>query len=291
MCDEDSEEDDYMSDKILQQCPNTRPGLVPDRIASKYGQQKKQNNANQSNKSAFKPVRVLEKEKREDGLRKSLTSSNKGFAMLQKMGYKPGMAIGKTGSGRMEPVPIEVKFGRGGLGKEADLKRKQTNRIMMATVRRDKRQKFEVEQHDQFIQRRREVQVDRRTENDLCKSQKVCEQLDSQKDIERPLENFFWPKELLPTTKKPCTTELNEDTSELRSTAWESDDDDNDDDDDVNEEADDESSHLSSLEKLQLLTSYLRRSHKYCLWCGTNFTDDADMEANCPGDTAEAHDD
>ena len=34
---------------------------------------------------------------REKGLQTSLTSNNKGFAMLQKMGYKPGMGIGKQG--------------------------------------------------------------------------------------------------------------------------------------------------------------------------------------------------
>ena len=66
-------------------------------MASRYKQNKKESVANKRNKAVFKPVRVLEKEKREDGLKKSLTSSNKGFAMLQRMGYKPGTAIGKTG--------------------------------------------------------------------------------------------------------------------------------------------------------------------------------------------------
>ena len=88
--------------------------------------------------------------------------------------------INFPGTGRVEPVTIEVKLGRGGLGKEADQKRKQTDRVKMAAVRRDKRQKFEVEQRHQFLQRQREVLVDRRTESDLGKSQKVCEQLDSQ---------------------------------------------------------------------------------------------------------------
>jgi len=37
------------------------------------------------------------KEEREKGLNVALTSDNKGFSLLQKMGYKPGMALGKTG--------------------------------------------------------------------------------------------------------------------------------------------------------------------------------------------------
>ena len=40
---------------------------------------------------------MLEKEKRDEGLGAALTSDNKGFSLLAKMGYKPGMAIGKSG--------------------------------------------------------------------------------------------------------------------------------------------------------------------------------------------------
>lgn len=42
-------------------------------------------------------TQVLEAEKRDEGLGKSLDASNKGFALLQKMGYKPGEGIGKSG--------------------------------------------------------------------------------------------------------------------------------------------------------------------------------------------------
>ena len=56
----------------------------------------------------------------------------------------------------------------------------------------------------------------------------------------------------MPSTNKPSATELHEDESEYRSTAWESDDDDDDDDDgvdDVNGEMEDESSNLSVRKK------------------------------------------
>lgn len=43
-------------------------------------------------------VKVLESEKRKEGLEKPIEQNNKGFAMLQKMGYKPGTSIGKTGN-------------------------------------------------------------------------------------------------------------------------------------------------------------------------------------------------
>ena len=40
---------------------------------------------------------MLEAEKREEGLNSAIGAENKGFALLSKMGYKPGMALGKTG--------------------------------------------------------------------------------------------------------------------------------------------------------------------------------------------------
>ena len=36
------------------------------------------------------PPKIAEIQKREEGLQKSIDSSNKGFAMLKKMGYKEG---------------------------------------------------------------------------------------------------------------------------------------------------------------------------------------------------------
>ena len=39
----------------------------------------------------------MEAERREEGLNSTIDGGNKGFALLQKMGYKPGQAIGKSG--------------------------------------------------------------------------------------------------------------------------------------------------------------------------------------------------
>ena len=48
----------------------------------------------------MKPRKVLEAEKLNDGLGKALDSSNKGFAMLQRMGFKAGKGVGLGKSGR-----------------------------------------------------------------------------------------------------------------------------------------------------------------------------------------------
>ena len=92
----DDDEEDYMSDKFLFGAAENAPGLVPDKIAKKYRKEMKHNELNQRNK--IKPMRERETEKREQGLASALDSSNKGFAMLQKMGFKQGMGLGKDGT-------------------------------------------------------------------------------------------------------------------------------------------------------------------------------------------------
>ncbi|XP_038846894.1 G patch domain-containing protein 11-like [Salvelinus namaycush] len=52
-----------------------------------------------------------------------------------------------------------------------------------------------------------------------------------------------------------------------------------------------EEDELTSLDKLHILTSYLRGVHFYCIWCGTAYNDEEDLCSNCPGDTAADHDD
>jgi len=43
-----------------------------------------------------------------DGLSNPLNSSNKGYAMLVKMGYQPGESLGKDKKGRLEPIDIRT---------------------------------------------------------------------------------------------------------------------------------------------------------------------------------------
>ena len=43
-------------------------------------------------------------------------------------------------------------------------------------------------------------------------------------------------------------------------------------------------------DRLTLVLDYLRRKYAYCFWCGTQYADDEDMDANCPGPDEDAHD-
>ena len=94
MADEDDE--DYMSDKFLLGLDDSRPGLpVVNRVAKQYKKEEKHKLTCQRNKT--KPMHIREAESREQGMANALDSSNKGFALLQKMGYKHGTGLGKEG--------------------------------------------------------------------------------------------------------------------------------------------------------------------------------------------------
>lgn len=49
----------------------------------------------------------------------SSRSSNKGFKLLSKMGWKEGSGIGKAEAGIKEPVQLKAQQGTSGLGNEA----------------------------------------------------------------------------------------------------------------------------------------------------------------------------
>lgn len=71
----------------------------------------------------------MDNETLQDALKKPLSSDNKGFQMLAKMGYKAGQTLGKSittankeQNSATEPIGITLKCDRQGLGREAALK-------------------------------------------------------------------------------------------------------------------------------------------------------------------------
>lgn len=73
-----------------------RPGLPMLRqVREARRKEEKQQEANLKNRQ--KSLKVEEQERRDIGLKNALGCENKGFALLQKMGYKSGQALGKSG--------------------------------------------------------------------------------------------------------------------------------------------------------------------------------------------------
>nr|CAB3250459.1 G patch domain-containing protein 11-like [Phallusia mammillata] len=256
----EDEEDDYMSNIFVEE-PNPHKSLLckPQKVARKHELENKRKDLNA--KSRVQPRHIVEQESRTKGLATAITEDNPGFKLLAKMGYKIGEGLGAKGEGRTEPVPVDVKSGRTGLGRDSAVKEAQARRQKMQVVVKEKRAKLEKIQHKQFRERMRDRFNYKQVEHDLYKSQKVCLHLDESSDIERPKCDFYWPSIV-------TEDEQNEDS-----------------------EDDDDDEEISPDDKLILLTEYLRTEYFYCIWCGHRFSDKNELSQECPGNTAACHDD
>ncbi|KAL6958905.1 hypothetical protein U1Q18_040250 [Sarracenia purpurea var. burkii] len=132
---EEEEEEDYMGD--LSQF------LPPESSPSPKSSQKFQDSTNttQISQSSNKKPKILnwqeqrklkrdQKQAEEDqqtlaNLESAIPQSNIGFKLLKQMGYTPGSALGKEGSGRAEPVGLEIRRTRAGIGREDPRKEKR----------------------------------------------------------------------------------------------------------------------------------------------------------------------
>ncbi|RLV98655.1 hypothetical protein DV515_00010544 [Chloebia gouldiae] len=183
------EEEDYMSDLFIKQ--DVRPGLpMVRRVKEAIQKEEKQKEANEKNRQ--KSIKEEEKERRDLVLKNALGSENKGFALLQKMGYKSGQALGKSGEGIVEPIPLNIKTGRSGLGHEELKKRKAEEKLENYRQKLHMKKQANEQAADQFRIRFKTKQEERKMEGDLRKSQRACQQLDMQKDIDIPKETWFW---------------------------------------------------------------------------------------------------
>ncbi|KAF8797294.1 G patch domain-containing protein 11-like [Argiope bruennichi] len=265
-----SEDEDYMSSAFLEIQEDIRPGLLPKSVKRKLEIEKKRTESNEVFRT--KSRKLLEEESRNVGLNSAIGSDNKGFALLQKMGYKPGMKLGPekrsdSGSGLIEPIKIEVKTNRKGLGREDEIRRR-------IEEREERRQKLKVyhEQEtkamtEEFRERMKSKIDDRRLMKDLRKCQKTCEQLDVENGITEPMRSWFWYSSSLEREN----------------------DDDNGEEQDCEEEEEEE--ELSLEEKIGFITDYIRPKYFYCSWCCIKYDNEEDMNLNCPGPDKSCHDD
>ncbi|XP_052117759.1 uncharacterized protein LOC107490107 [Arachis duranensis] len=67
-----------------------------------------------------------------------IPQSNIGFKLLKQMGYTPSAALGKEGLGRAEPVGIEIRRSRVGIGLDDPYKEKRKNEKIIAERKRRK---------------------------------------------------------------------------------------------------------------------------------------------------------
>lgn len=71
------------------------PGLIQTHSLKRQHLMHKKTEEKRSKRKQTVPTRILEANRREEGLQESIGSNNKGYALMQKMGYTPGQGIGK----------------------------------------------------------------------------------------------------------------------------------------------------------------------------------------------------
>ncbi|KAI1649837.1 uncharacterized protein F4817DRAFT_16484 [Daldinia loculata] len=273
---------------------------------------------------------AAEREEREKALNESLLDSarakkSKGFAMMAKMGFKPGVALGSADSAehaRLEPIRPQMKEDRGGIGLDSDRKRALTE----AAAHSEKRQKVDETEFRDRVRREREQA---RLERQVYAAMKVCERMDEEEQgctkadgeateetaaktrkkrtiSTRPLKSIpvVWRGLIRSREEAERDRRMRHDL-EQSSTRLPTFVEDLEDDDktalgktatayvqveDLEEEDPelDEFNALEVEERLKRLVEYLRKQYHYCFWCKCGYPDDT-MEG-CPGLTEEDHD-
>ncbi|KAK4404931.1 hypothetical protein Sango_0861700 [Sesamum angolense] len=93
-----------------------------------------------------------------ENLGSAIPQSNIGFKLLKQMGYAPGSALGKEGSGRVEPVALEIRRGRAGIGKEdpkvEKMRREKGNEESLKRKEEELRKEFGSRQKERWRERR-----------------------------------------------------------------------------------------------------------------------------------------
>jgi hypothetical protein len=255
-------------------------------------------------------------EAREAALATALPETNKGFKMMAKFGFKQGDTLGKSEDARKEPIRVDIKGDRSGVGLESEKKRKFREQWEQAG-RDAKRSK---EEEGDYIEIRRLEAKEKKAERDLNSAQRTAERLTEKeaddKGTPQPAElpvqdvNILWRsrarRRAVIMHEKQQRRELNNSIASRLLTLAADEDDDGDDakvaqgrdlapfytslEDDLENE-DPELAEFEALpvaERLQQLLVFLRDKFHYCLYCGYQYPD-IEMEG-CPGVTEEDHD-
>ncbi len=284
--------------------------------------------------------------RREAALAQSLFVSqpkSKGLAMMARMGFTAGEALGRKktttppppqtqsqpaavqdgglnsdrdqsgGGARTEPIRIEIKDGRGGIGLESERKRKLREAAEEAGERA-KRGRVDEGEYRERLRRERE---EARWERQLVGAQKVAERMAGEREeangegnkgvVSRPLKAVpvVWRGLVKAREEGERNRRMRHDLEQglARLPTYEDDEEDEDDKtalgkasttyvtaEDLDEEDPelDEFDALPADERLRRVVEHLREEYYYCFWCKFTYPD-AEM-GGCPGLTEEDHD-
>ncbi|KIW65745.1 hypothetical protein PV04_07972 [Phialophora macrospora] len=316
------EDDDYMNMTFEETAPSKKTETLT--------QRKKRLAREAEAKSRPKSKAELAKEEREkrDAALSSntLDTSNKGFKMMAALGYKPGTALGATrpttegakDDRLLEPIGLEMRDSRSGIGADAEKKRKFREEVE-ALQDVDKKRKVEA---GEFRERQQKEREEKRMEGQMWGAMKVCEGLEEEDEAEqstdqnsvaprpkrtKPLKsvNVLWRTLVKQRaindrdrrmrydlhqslSRRPDYNDPDEDREDQMALSKKAETEEVDVDLDEEDAELDEFEALEVSEKLERLVAYLREKWHYCFWCKYRYADEK-MEG-CPGTTEADHD-
>ncbi|UNI14522.1 hypothetical protein JDV02_001140 [Purpureocillium takamizusanense] len=320
----DGEEDDYMT------------MIIPDPVKKETSLQRATRLKREAReRGVIKSKAQLAKEAdeaREKALSTSLfdaprTQQSKGLAMMAKMGFTGGglgkqSAKGTPPAGITEPISVAVKDNRGGVGLDAEKRRRAEESGEGQRAAKAARLFEDIDPATYRERMSRERQAEK-WERQVTAAQRVAATLDGEnipgeeaEDDEippaerRPISTRrlkSYPKEYRAYVRKVQEQDrLKRDRALLAARRHDRDlngDEDNDDltalgkkveeyveaeDLDESDEELEEFTNLGADEQLNSVVMYLREKHNYCFWCKTAYPD-RDMDG-CPGTTEDDHD-
>ncbi|KAK9447112.1 uncharacterized protein V1518DRAFT_422243 [Limtongia smithiae] len=275
--------------------------------------------------SRIRPAEEVRREKLERGLDTSLFDaydeneaeegggSSVALAIMKKMGFVPGMALGKNGQSRDSAVPLRpiLKYDHHGIGMD-------TARASFLRAESTLLEEAEYTERTSFIDRKLQEQLERKTLGQLDAAQKMCQELDITADprLERLLyagagkgeamaikaANILWRQRVIDAEiareeqarrkgildRPPSPPEISGDgdtspppgkTQLVEQLAPE----------DLEDPELDAFNSLAPAERLRVVLEYMREQYCYCFWCGCRYDGKEDLEANCPGLLEEEH--
>ncbi|KZL86633.1 g-patch domain-containing protein [Colletotrichum incanum] len=185
----DGEEDDYMN-MTFEELPTIKK-TQPETSLQRRQRLKREGEIRGRVKSK-EELAAEEAAAREKALSRSLledaaAKKSKGLAMMAKMGFKGG-ALGAAGDGaRTEPIAVEIKEDRGGIGMESERKRKMREAAerIEEEVKEGKRVKVDPLEYRDRVRQEREAA---RVQAQVFAAQRVAERMADEKDAESGLQ-------------------------------------------------------------------------------------------------------
>lgn len=245
----------------------------------------------------------------EAALSTSLPSTSKGFRMLSKLGYTPGSKLGASGNenGVLEPMMVEMKEGKEGLGMANEKKRKFREEIEGKEI-------LEVEEQEGYRERVGRERETKRLEGLVGGAMRILEGREEEEELKgdetgvknedkvrkkrrvnvlyRGLVRQRQEKErerrirydLLQSLSKHAAYDGDSEDEKQYRLAWGAE-------EELVEDSDEELEAFQALEpseRLERLVRELRERFSYCFWCKYQYESE-EMEG-CPGIREDDHD-